>query len=106
KGWDLVCHYATESNNAKYKEWAQINRYRADLALLTEIALSVDYKNIRMLNETQIKSMQSRLKKNKRVLLKQSIPLSRKILIILFTTSYNLFAKVINTMIRIKHYGA
>ena len=106
KGWDLVCQYATESNNAKYKEWAQINRYRADLALLTEIALSVDYKNIRMLNETQIKSMQSRLKQNKRVLLQQAIPLSRKILIILFTTSYNIFAKVINTMIRIKNYGA
>ena len=106
KGWDLVCQYATESNNDKYKEWAQINRYRADLALLTEIALSVDYKNIRMLNETQIKSMQSRLKKNKRVLLQQAIPLSRKILIILFTTSYNIFAKVINTMIRIKNYGA
>ena len=85
---------------------AQINRYRVDLALLTEIALSVDYKNIRMLNEPQIKSMVSRLKANKKELLKQAIPLSRKILIILFTTSYNLFAKVINTMIRIKNYGA
>ena len=34
KGWDLVCQYATESNNDKYKEWAQVNRYRADLYLL------------------------------------------------------------------------
>jgi len=106
KGWDLVCQYANESNNDRYKEWAQINRYRADLALLTEIALSLDYKNIRIVYKVQIKSMIDELKKNKKILLRQAIPVSRKILIILFTTSYNLFANAINTMIRIKNYGA
>ena len=106
KGWDLVCQYANESNNNRYKEWAQINRYRADLALLTEIALSSDYKNIRIVYKVQIKSMVDELKKNKKILLRQAIPVSRKILIILFTTSYNLFANAINTMIRIKNYGA
>ena len=106
KGWDLVCQYAKSSNNDRYKEWAQINRYRADLALLTEIALSLDYKNIRVVHKVQIKSMIDELKKNKKILLRQAIPVSRKILIILFTTSYNLFANAINTMIRIKNYGA
>ena len=106
KGWDLVCQYANESNNNRYKEWAQINRYRADLALLTEIALSLDYKNIRIVYKDQIQSMVDELKKNKKILLRQAIPVSRKILIILFTTSYNLFANAINTMIRIKNYGA
>ena len=106
KGWDLVCQYANESNNNRYKEWAQINRYRADLALLTEIALSLDYKNIRIVYKDQIQSMVDKLKKNKKILLRQAIPVSRKILIILFTTSYNLFANAINTMIRIKNYGA
>ena len=106
KGWDLVCQYAKSSNNDRYKEWAQINRYRADLALLTEIALSLDYKNIRIVHKVQIKSMIDELKKNKKILLRQAIPVSRKILIILFTTSYNLFANAINTMIRIKNYGA
>lgn len=106
KGWDLVCQYANKSNNDRYKEWAQINRYRADLALLTEIALSLDYKNIRIVYKVQIKSMIDELKKNKKILLRQAIPVSRKILIILFTTSYNLFANAINTMIRIKNYGA
>lgn len=106
KGWDLVCQYAKASNNDRYKEWAQINRYRADLALLTEIALSLDYKNIRIVHKVQIKSMIDELKKNKKILLRQAIPVSRKILIILFTTSYNLFANAINTMIRIKNYGA
>ena len=106
KGWDLVCRYANESNNDRYKEWAQINRYRADLALLTEIALSLDYKKLRTLHKPQIKSMIGDLKKNKKILLKQAIPLSRKILIILFTTSYDLFANTVNIIIRIKNYGA
>lgn len=106
KGWDLVCKYAKSSNNDRYKEWAQINRYRADLALLTEIALSLDYKKLRTLHKHQIETMIGDLKKNKKILLKQAIPLSRKILIILFTTSYDLFANALNIIIRIKNYGA
>lgn len=105
KGWDLVCNYATQNRNKKYIEWAKLNRYRADLALLTEIALASNYKDLRKDFSKNINQMLSDLRLHRGELLEQPIPVSRKMLIVLFTMNFNIFSNVINKLSRLKNYA-
>lgn len=105
KGWDLVCNYATQNRNKKYIEWAKLNRYRADLALLTEIALASNYKDLRKDFSKNINQMLSDLRLHRGELLNQAIPMSRKMLIVLFAMNFNVFSNVINKLSRLRNYA-
>lgn len=104
KGWDLVYNYAAQSSNKKYIEWAKLNRYRADLALLTEIALASNYKELRKDFSKNINQMLSDLRLHRGELIEQPIPVNRKILVILFTVNFNIFSNIINKLSRLRNY--
>lgn len=104
KGWDLVCNYAIQNRNKKYVEWAKLNRYRADLALLTEISLASNYKDLRKNFSKNINQMLSDLRLHRGELLNQPIPMSRKMLIVLFTMNFNIFSNIINKLSRLRNY--
>lgn len=96
KGWDLVCLSAQKSQRHNYVVWAEYNRQRADLALLTEMAMASNYRDLRVELKQPVSEMIKRLKINKRHLLQGSLPLSRKILVHLFSLNYPFFATCIH----------
>lgn len=100
KGWNLVCESARTFGNSQYMIWAEYNRKRADLALLTEIAMSANYKSLVVELKPQIIEMKTRLALNKKVLLQGSLPFSRKILVQLFSLNYEMFAGIIHVLMK------
>ena len=90
KIWDTIIDITIEQNN-KYLEYAKINRMRIDYTLLMRMATQLPFKDIEKKYKKQYINLLDNLKRNKTILLKNKIPLSRKITIILICFKYKLF---------------
>ncbi|MCM1237657.1 MAG: hypothetical protein NC489_46940, partial [Ruminococcus flavefaciens] len=75
-------------SHSQWVEYAQLNYYRANMGLLVRLALNNKDKDI--LFENEKKQLITELKKHKSELLKASFPISRKLLVVMFCTNYDL----------------
>lgn len=79
--WDEIVH---ESESTDYLEYANINRKRINFTLLSELAVSNEYKNY----PDKVKLYRTALKEAKKDLLSANISKSRKIFILWFCIDY------------------
>ncbi|EHJ52882.1 glycosyltransferase family 2 protein [Streptococcus macacae] len=102
KGWDIVLAEARKTGSPDYIAWAEINRQRADFALLTEISLSPQFNSLKVSFKKEIETLSQQLKQNKSALLRAPLPFNRKLLIRLYASHYFFFASLINRLTKIK----
>ena len=102
--WDMVVEAAGRSGNADYADWAELNRQRADLALLTELSLSPQFDSLKHEFKQEIALLSQRLKAHKENLLAAPLPVSRKLLIRLYSRNYLFFAHTINFCVKLKEH--
>lgn len=100
KGWDMVKEMAVQSGDSDYVEWAIFNRKRANFSLLTELALSRNFKYLSEELKPQILDMTNELRKDIVILILGSMPLNRKALLPLWMTHYFFFAGILNKFLR------
>ncbi len=93
--WDRVVDI-TRSSNQEYIDWALLNRNRINYTLLMQMALSLSFNEIENKYKLKKDKMLKELKKNYKELLKCSIPISRKITIVLIVINYKFFVFMCN----------
>lgn len=86
KIWDLVCDYANKYADDEIIQYAQLNRARIDFSILMIMGIDISKKEI-LIYRVEIKNLKRNLRKNMKLLLNSSIPLSRKVLMISFSVS-------------------
>ncbi|MEX2784914.1 glycosyltransferase family 2 protein [Streptococcus sp. H49] len=104
QAWDMVVEAANHSGHADYMTWAELNRQRADFALLTELSLSPKFEALKNEFEQEIRLLSQRLKQNKTNLLSAPLPISRKLLIRLYSWNYIFFAHFVNLCVKLKEH--
>lgn len=92
KIWDQVVQY-TKKNAPQYLDYATLNRERINLALLYRIAINGFAS--RPSYSPRVQKYTKNLKQDRHTLLKSPIPLTRKILTILFCINYKLTARIL-----------
>ncbi len=90
--WDKVIEY-TNKFAPKYYKYAILNRKRINFTLLFRMAKHYSIEELK--NQKITIKLLEELKKDKKILLKSDIALSRKIIIILFCQNYYFFAKIL-----------
>lgn len=95
--WDDVYNLSKDTC-LQYQEWAEINRKRICLTILSEMAISGAYKQ-RVFSK-QKQELLSELEKYKADLLRAPISKSRKILAILFCLNYDFTAKMMHLFVK------
>jgi glycosyltransferase involved in cell wall biosynthesis len=100
--WDNVVQNAERYGDKDILRLAKLNKKRAEFAILCTLAISkrFDYNYQRFGKE--INRLLYNLKKNRRELLHAPIPFSRKVLVVLFCSSYYTTAKLIQGIL---HFG-
>ena len=97
--WDNMLQL---TKNTKYYEYAKINRARTDFTILTRMSMNVKYDIIIDKYEIQYKEMLTNLKRNKKLLIKSKIPLTRKVMIEVMCFNYKLFSNIFYTLKKVK----
>ncbi len=92
--WDSVLELS--KNNSIYFQWANLNKIRIDFTILTNVAISKNYNDLIIKDFEFISSILSRLKSNKKILLKMNISLFRKFLIFTFCLDYYFSSRIMN----------
>lgn len=92
KIWDMVVKYSKEFA-PQYYEWTVLNRKRINFTLLFRMAKNYEVSELRSMEITS--KLLKDLKRDKKVLLKADIPISRKIIIVFFCQNYFLFASLL-----------
>lgn len=87
KIWDLVIEDAVNYGNEDYIFYAKLNRYRIDFNLLCRIALS-ENKEDTVKYKDKIEELLLKVKEKKKILL-EYLPLSRKVILRLFLVNYH-----------------
>lgn len=105
KGWDMVVSQANQSGDSDYQKWALFNRKRANFALLTELALSENYSQVKADNEIMVDDLAKAVRKDCLPLLKGPMPLNRKPLVLSFAIHYGLTAGILNKLSHFKRKG-
>lgn len=98
---DRVFDIAKEKCDADIKADAQIFRYRADLAMLSRMAISDFSKEYKPFAMADAKKMAQELRKHKKILWKSQMPVSRKVLMLLFCINENIAIKMIHRVKRV-----
>lgn len=98
--WNHMMKLALNYGDKDIINMVDINLKRADFGVLFNIAKQQNFNELRVLYKTKISEMLSNLKKNRNFLMKQKIPLSRKIVIFLFCSNYRLSSKLIRKIYR------
>lgn len=98
--WNDVVQNAEQFGSQDILNLAKLNKKRAEFAVLCTLAISksFDYNYKRFSKE--IHHLLSDLRKNRSELLHAPIPFSRKILVVLFSSSYYKTAKLIQVILR------
>lgn len=101
--WDLIIDIG-KRKGASFDiiDKASFNRKRADFGILVNIAMDRSFDRLKFTYKDEIKKILKDLKKNRNILLRGKIPLSRKVIIILFSISYDIFGKLINLIFMLK----
>ncbi|HFI0107720.1 TPA: glycosyltransferase family 2 protein [Streptococcus suis] len=105
KGWDIVVAKANQSGDSDYQEWAMFNRKRANFALLTELALSENYSQVKSDNVAMVVDLAKAVQKDCLALLKGPMPLNRKPLVLAFALNYSFTAGTLNKLLQLKRRG-
>ncbi|HFI0458074.1 TPA: glycosyltransferase family 2 protein [Streptococcus suis] len=105
KGWDIVVAKANQSGDSDYQDWALFNRKRANFALLTELALSDNYSQVKADNANMVDNLAKAVRKDCLLLLKGPMPLNRKPLVLAFALHYGLTAGMLNKLLQLKRKG-
>lgn len=105
KGWDMVVAKANKSGDLDYQNWATFNRKRANFALLTELALSENYSQVKAENTVMVNELAKAVRKDCFTLLKGPMPLNRKPLVLAFALNYSFTAGVLNQLLQLKRKG-
>lgn len=95
--WDDV-YDLSKDMCIQYQEWAEINRKRIRLTILSEMAISGAYKEDVFIRQKE--ELLSELKKFKPDLLQAPISKSRKILVILFCMNYDFTAEMMHLFVK------
>lgn len=100
--WENVVQNAEKFGDRDILRLAKLNKKRAEFAVLCTLAISkrFDYNYQRFSKE--IHRLLSNLKKNRSELLRAPMPFSRKVLVVLFSSSYYITAKLIQVIL---HFG-
>ena len=93
--WNRI-RVISEQVSDEHQEYAKVNQARIYFTLLSELAISGEYKNL--LYKDKISEFEYCLKKNRKYLLQSDISLERKILIFLFCLNYRICAFVISKL--------
>lgn len=94
KIWDMVVDY-TKKEASQYLEYAKINRKRINYTLLMRMALNIKYSDIVNTYGEMYKQCLAEIKKDKKTLLKNKMPISRKVCLILMLINYKLFCNIV-----------
>ncbi|HFU4059843.1 TPA: glycosyltransferase family 2 protein [Streptococcus suis] len=105
KGWDMVVAKANQSEDTDYRHWAMFNRKRANFALLTELALSDNYNQVKTDNANMVDELAKAVRKDCLTLLRGPMPLNRKPLVLAFALHYGLTAGMLNKLLQLKRKG-
>ncbi|HFI0425468.1 TPA: glycosyltransferase family 2 protein [Streptococcus suis] len=105
KGWDMVVAKANEFKDTDYQRWAMFNRKRANFALLTELALSDNYNQVKTDNANMVDELAKAVRKDCLPLLRGPMPLNRKPLVLAFALHYGLTAGMLNKLLQLKRKG-
>ncbi|HFI0148939.1 TPA: glycosyltransferase family 2 protein [Streptococcus suis] len=105
KGWDMVVAKANQSGDTDYQDWAAFNRKRANFALLTELALSDNYSQVKSDNANMVNDLAKAVRKDCLTLLTGPMPLNRKPLVLAFALHYGLAAGMLNKLLQLKRKG-
>lgn len=105
KGWDMVVAKANQSGDLDYQNWAAFNRKRANFALLTELALSENYCQVKADNAIMVDELAKAVREDCLILLQGPMPLNRKPLVLAFTLNYSFTAGVLNKLLQLKRKG-
>ena len=105
KGWDMVVAKANQSGDSDYQKWALFNRKRANFALLTELALSDNYSQVKADNANMVDNLAKAVRKDCLLLLKGPMPLNRKPLVLAFALNYSFTAEALNKLLQLKRRG-
>ncbi|MFH0401305.1 glycosyltransferase [Streptococcus sp. A23] len=105
KGWDMVVDKANKSGDLDYQNWAVFNRKRANFALLTELALSENYSQVKADNVVMVDELAKAVREDCLTLLQGPMPLNRKPLVLAFALNYSFTAGVLNKLLQLKRKG-
>ncbi|HFI0214452.1 TPA: glycosyltransferase family 2 protein [Streptococcus suis] len=105
KGWEMVVAKANQSEDTDYQHWAMFNRKRANFALLTELALSDNYSQVKSDNANMVDELAKAVRKDCLTLLRGPMPLNRKPLVLAFALHYGLTAGMLNKLLQMKRKG-
>lgn len=99
--WDNIVQNAERFGDKDILNLANLNKKRAEFAILCTLAISkhFDYNYQRFSKEIDL--LLCNLKKNRSELLHAPIPFSRKVLVVLFSRSYYVTAKMIQGILRL-----
>lgn len=98
--WKRVREISEDNNVTQYMKYVTINQARINFTILTELALSGCSKDKKY--ESKVCQLLTELKKNKKLLMKSGVALSRKVLINICCFNYNLYAKMAKCLYSIK----
>lgn len=97
--WDMVCDSSKRNNcDTWIKKYAELNRKRANFGVLCNIACSANFRANERIYKNEIDELIRLLKKDLPVLIKSPIPLSRKVLMVVFCISFHYFGYCVNLL--------
>lgn len=88
--WDEVIDICKKNDNGAYVNYAKLNRNRINYTLLMRMAINLKYKDMDKLYKDKKIQLLNNLKKNKKEILNNKLPLSRKITIQMICLNYRL----------------
>lgn len=99
KVWDMVCE-SSKNNDCEtwIKTYAELNRKRANFGVLCNIVCSAKFQENEIKFKKEINELVSVLKKDLLLLMKSPIPISRKVIMIMFCVSFHYFGYCINKL--------
>ena len=102
KIWDDVLKISKKSGNHEYIQMAILNRKRINFTLLFRMAKQLDRVEINSKYKNEKEKLIKDLKKDRKILLKANIPISRKIMVIFISTNFDF----INLIFKITRKGS
>lgn len=100
--WDNVVQNAEQFGDKDIIKLAILNKKRAEFAILCTLSISKKFNYNYLRFNKEIHCLLHNLKENRKALLHAPMPLSRKVLVVLFSLSYCLTSKMIQFVL---HFG-